>query len=176
MLTIRVETVVAAIVDQELRRKGRNKEALHFHFDLGMHYHHTYASGKVETFSQRRGLHLLYHCNVHSTYITVFSAITVSPFAAINKVEDEDWKHEASHDSCWRDIRAFQESYFDMAEDINSALEKKGIEEVAPAAMQEHNSPAMFGQGLYSWVPVEVSKDPNDERNYRKIVKVLKNG
>lgn len=168
MLNIEISKITSAVVEQELRGKGREKEALYFHFDLRLSYHHTAdkalkKGGNIKTYNTSRGLHLLYHCNPHSNYITAFSAVVDNPFT--NKIHE--WEHECSHDSCWRDIRVFTSTYFAMAEEINTQLHADKIRKVAPIKMQENNSIFGFSR-LYSWVPVQVSIDTTDTHNYRK--------
>lgn len=166
MLSMQIESLINAIVRQELRGKGREKEALHFHLDISIsHYMDS------EHYSERRGLHLLYHLNPSGTYISVFSAVTDSPFTKVDEVTN--WKHECTHDSCWANTRAFADLYFDLAGRINDALFEDGLDKIAPKDMTEHNSFYLFGPA-FDWVPVEVSKDSTDDRNYRRIVKVTK--
>jgi hypothetical protein len=164
MLKIDVRNVVHAIVEQELIRKGREGEALYVNFDLRMS-HHT----NNKSYDQSRGLHLLYQVNPGYTYVSVFSAVTDSPFATIREVEE--WKHEVTHDSCWRDTNVFSQVYFDMAEKINAAMKADKRKPIAPKDMHEwHN---LGRAGLFQWVKVNITKDPNDDRNYRKLVEVL---
>lgn len=103
MLTIGISRFAYQIVKQELAYKGRLNEALYIHFDLGMG-HYT----ERKSYTQRRGLHLLYYLRPEMSYITVFSSITASPFASIKEVPG--WKHECTHDSCWRDINVFSQT------------------------------------------------------------------
>lgn len=164
--SITISILVNALVRQELQGKGREKEALHFHFDMGMAH---YTNNK--TYSQRRGLHLLYHLNPKGTYISVFSAVTPSCFTGIHEVEK--WTHEVTHDCCWaNDIKGISGTYFDMAEKINAALKRDNLPEVAPAHMSEHNG-FLVGAPVFEWVPVEVTKDPEDDNRYRRLIKVL---
>ncbi len=165
MLSMKIESLVAALVRHELVGKGRENEALYFNFDLRMG---SYTDG--ESYNQSRGLHLLYQVNPGYSYITVFSGITPSPFDKIKDVKE--WKHECTHDSCWRDIQVFSQVYFEMAKQINEARVQDGLPEIAPAEMHEHNSFPLFNQ-TYLWVPVRITKDPNDAHNYRKLVEVL---
>jgi len=165
MLQMSIRNVAHQIVQHELLGKGREKEGLYLNFDLRMSHHTDRGS-----YDQSRGLHLLYYVHPHGTYVTVFASVTKSPFATLRDVKE--WKHECTHDSCWRDINTFSQVYFDMAECINSALQKNKLDAIAPKDMHEYNS---FGRsGLYEWVPVEVTKDPEDDRNYRRLVKVLR--
>lgn len=178
MLSMRIETLVNALVRQELVGKGREKEALHFHFSLGMavytsseNYEKRRKSGSIDPFEEHRGLHMLYYVKPGFSYISVFSAITPSAFMKVDEVQD--WTHEITHDSCWAQVDTFSRAYFDMAEKINQAMVKEGLEKVAPLNMSEYNTPPLFGP-VFDWVPIEISKDPNDDRGYRRLVKVLK--
>lgn len=169
MLSMRIDNLIARIVRQELFAKDcSNNDAIHFHLDLRMSYH--VADGK--SYDDSCGLHLLYHRMPNGSYITVFSATSfASPFRKINEVKE--WKHETTHDSCWRNINAFSKAYFDMAANINSQLVKDGLQEVAPIEMSEYNDFALFGNA-FNWVKVDVSKDPNDyPYNYKRLVKLL---
>ncbi len=168
MLKIDVRNVVHAIVEQELSGKGRDTEALYLNFDLRMSQHLPEGfDGK--SYDESRGLHLLYQVNPGFSYINVFSGVTDSPFARIRDVAE--WKHECTHDSCWRDINTFSQVYFEMAECINAARKADGFPPVAPANMHEWHS--IGRAGLFQWVKANVRKDPNCERNYRRIVEVL---
>jgi hypothetical protein len=166
MFNISLISVVNKIVEHELIGKGPptllRQEALHFHLDLRMSYY-----GKNEVFDISRGLHLLYYVRPGYSYpISVFSAITSSPFTKAKEVNE--WKHEVTHDSCWRDIRTITELYFQMADQILTAMGEEG-KSLAPKDMHEHNGFALFGP-LYDWIPVEVKKDLTDPNNYRKTV------
>lgn len=161
---MQISDVVAAIVKQELYGNGRENEAIYFSFDVSMS-HYT----KTKHYKQRNGLHLLYQVNPGFTYINVFSAVTDSPFANIKTVE---WKHECTHDSCWRDVNIFGDVYFGMAAKINSMLKADGLNELAPQDMHEYNINS-FSKGLYRWIPVKISKDPNDKNSYWKLVQVV---
>lgn len=163
MLKIEARNVVYSIVQQELVHKGRDNEALYINLDLRMSYH---VGG--DAFDQSRGLHLLYSCPTGMSYITVFSGITDSPFAKIGEVKA--WKHETTHDSCWRDINTFSQVYFDMARGINVSLSEEGREAIAPIDMYEGSS---FRGNLYQWVPIKVTKDSSDRNNYRRMVELL---
>lgn len=165
MLTMRIDSMIAALVRQELKG-GKNGEALHIHLDLGVSFHTGHGS-----YDQRRGLHLLYQVDEGYSYINVFSAVLDSPFAKIGDVKK--WKHECTHDTCWRDIQLFSQLYFEMCKLVNEEMVKDGLPEQRPCDMSEHNSFPVFGQ-MFDWVKVKVSKDPKCERNYHKVVEVLK--
>ncbi len=163
MLKIDVRNVVHAIVEQELIEKDRLGRAIHINFDLRMS-HHT----DRKSYDQSRGLHLLYHRNQNSSFVSVFSAVTDSPFSTIRDVKE--WKHECTHDSCWRDVNAFSQVYFDMAECINSVRKKEGLATIAPKDMHEWHS---FGRaGLFKWIPCKVSRDLQND--YRRLLEVIK--
>lgn len=175
MFNLPLMSVVNKIVEHELVGKGRDKEALHIHLDLRMSYY-----GIHEVFNTSRGLHLLYWVPLRFSYISVFSAVTSSPFtkakeietlSKVKELEATGWKHEITHDSCWREIRTVTDLYFEMAKEIMTAMGDEA-KLLAPVDMSEHNDFALFGS-LFDWIPVEISKDPTDPHNYRKII-VLK--
>lgn len=167
MLNIRMETIVGSLVRQLLIESGGNSErALHFHFDLWMSYHRDNRS-----YDARRGLHLLYYLPKNSSYVSVFSATFNSPRVKLD-VANGQFTHEISHDSEWRNLRLFSDTYFSMAEEINRKMNVDGFLSVAPVLMGEHNNSPVFGN-LFNWVTVKVEKDPDDDYNYRKIIKVL---
>jgi hypothetical protein len=165
MFNLPLVSVVNKMVEHELVGNGRDDEALHFHFDLRLAYY----LPKGYKCNASAGLHLLYHLNKGYSYVSVFSAITESPFTKIAGVTE--WKHETTHDSCWRELRTVVNLYFQMAEEINLRLKSSGHKEVAPCEMTEHNNFALFGK-LYQWVPVQVTKDPSDKHNYRKLITI----
>jgi hypothetical protein len=121
-------------------------------------------------FHDRRGLHLLYHLPKGWASVSAFSAVTEKVFT--NVYEVADWKHEITHDSCWRDISTFARVYFGLCENVNDQRQAAGLKPKAPALMTEHNSFQLFGR-LFDWIPVEVTTDPTDDRNYRKLVRVI---
>lgn len=156
MLSMRVDNVISSLVKQLLT--GDNNNALYFHIDCRLY---------VDNIRASRGLHLLYQKNVESSYIHTFSSVMKSPFDKIGQVDS--WKHETSHDSCWRDINAFAYVYFSMADEINSQLPKA----IAPIDMTEFNSfGGLTNASVFQWVPVQIVKDKTDPNNYRRIVTV----
>lgn len=169
MFEMRVSSVAEQIVTHHLQAKGRENEAVYINFDVRLSYFRSVHSSLQ--FNSSRGLHLLYHqCPGHAT-LSVFSAVTPSPFDRLKDIAE--WKHETSHDSCWRDVRLYTDTYFLMARQINAQIVEAGGAEVAPAEMNQYCSFAGIGRGnLFEWVPVEVTKDPNDNHKYRRIVKV----
>lgn len=171
MLSMRIDSLVAGIVRQILiEGGGKNGQALHFHFDCRMGYY-AHVNDGSESYSAARGLHLLYYLPEGMTYVSVFSGITDSPFDKVSEVKG--WKHESTHDSCWRDdVKAFGQVYFGMAEEINAQLKQDGHPEVAPAAMSEHNSFRLMGP-VFDFIPVKVEKDPEDKYNHRRIITLL---
>lgn len=168
MLSMKIDVLVSAMVRKLLIEPGgRNNEALHIHLDCSMSQHYNVGSN---AYNSRCGLHLLYWLPVDRTYVSVFSAVTDSPFTKVKDVEK--WVHEATHDTCWRDIRTFSNVYFDMAKKINSAIEADGFKPCAPADMQENNCFALFGP-MFDWLPVKVIKDEDDLHGYRRLVELL---
>lgn len=166
MLTIKISSVVDSIVKQMLARTPdfvEDDRALYFGFHLKLTHHSA---------SSACGLHLLYHRTPGSTYVSVFSAVT-PVFEKLEKIESNRWKHEATHDSCWRDIQAFSKIYFEMAADVNAQLGE--AYQVAPVDMSQHNSfDDMFTDVAFKWVKVKVKKDPTDTNNYRRLIELLK--
>ena len=170
MLSINISDIAYALVHQELIGKGVEDEALYLHVDARLSYCENPSVNRAEVFIESRGIHVLYHCPRRNGYVTVFTAVTDSPFARIDEVKD--WKHETSHDSCWRDIGIFNRVYFEMADGINANLKTK----VAPRVMDQacYLSPrGLLKDALFSWVKVEVIKDPTDSSNYRKLLRLL---
>ena len=134
---------------------------MHFHFNCHLEY---YQKEVNKTYGSSCGLHLLYYRDFSSScYKSVFSAITPSPFTKVQLVPE--WKYECTHDSSWRNIQAFSQAYFGLAENINQALEADGLKPVAPIEMYQHCRPQFFD--FYDWIPVEVKKDPTDNNQYR---------
>lgn len=165
MLNMKIDCMVGQIVRQELRDSGREDEGLYMNLDCRLSYYMPEGS-----YNESCGLHLIYQCNPGYASINVFSGVTDSPFASSKDVPS--WKHECSHDSCWRDIGVFSEVYFKMAEKINQALLKDGLEQVAPKDMHESNSFNGFDK-VFRWKKVKITKDPTDRNNYRKLLELL---
>lgn len=170
MLSMRIDSLVAQIIQHEMLRPQaqpglRKNAALYLNFDCRMSVYL-----KDHEYSQSRGLHLLYHVVPGSASVSVFSGLTQSCFGKITEVDE--WKHETSHDSCWRNVQVFSQLYFAMANQINKELVSDGKEEVAPVMMNEHNGFRNL-HSLFEWAIVDVTKDPTDQHNYRRIVKVL---
>ena len=161
MFSISLHQVVNDMVEHHLLNEdGRDNEALHFHLDLRMSYYRANMDHAVS-----RGLHLLYHCPKGFRSVSVFSGVTSSPFARIKEVEK--WKHEGTHDSCWRQVQTISQLYFEMAEEVISHFDKSL--KLCANDLHEHNSFAMFGE-LFEWVPAEVKNDPEDRNNYRRVI------
>jgi len=99
MLEMKIERLAEQIVRHHLLGQGRKKEALYLNFDLRL---------SSNRFDQSRGLHLLYHQIPDCASVSVFSAMTLSPFGRIGEITS--WEHDVSHDSCWRDIGIFHPS------------------------------------------------------------------
>lgn len=169
MLEVKLESIVYTLVDRiylsrdEFTSKARDdNKALYLNFDVSLSY---YENGKKA--GVRKGLHLVYYAPF-GRYVTVFSAVTDSCFAKCTEVKD--WKHEITHDSCWRNLEIFSTLYFNSAKDINDQLEESGMKSVRPVDMNQN---VFINDELYRFINVEVSRDPADERGYRKILKVL---
>lgn len=164
MFAMPLDYLVASIVRSEFP-SDRVGQALHFHFDVRLSDY----SEEVNT-TQSAALHLLYHTHPMGSYISVFSGVERGrPFTSVKEIKE--WKHEVTHDSCWRDINAITQLYFDMAEELNALRVKAGYEAKAPRDFSPFVSFALFSDGLYSWIPVEVNRDPVD--SYKRTVKLL---
>lgn len=169
MFEIKLERVVEQIVRHNLIGQGRETEALYINFDVRLH---NYDNENNKEFYTSRGLHLLYYSKSYGGAISVFSAVTVSPFDRIYSVEE--WKHEVTHDSCWRDVRVFSETYFKMADEINAQRKKEKLDKIAPCEMTQHCSFAGIASNhLFKWVEVLMKKDTSDSYNYRRTIKVV---
>lgn len=165
MLEMKLSRVVHQIVEHHLGGQGREKEALYVNFDVRMSSY--YQLGRE--FAESRGLHLLYHQNPGHATLSVFSAVTRSPFERLPQVTE--WKHEVSHDSCWRDIHVFSDVYFEMAKRINEKRCNAGLGEKAPIEMNQNCFFAGIARNtMFEWVKVSVTKDPEDSNNYRRLV------
>lgn len=158
MLQFRLSSLVTRIVRHAMDRDGEHRmtHALYLNFDIRMSSYED-----VGEFKSSCGLHLLYYCPPGMTYVSVFSAVTNSPFGKLKDVTE--WRHETTHDSCWRDVPIFSEVYFGMAQKINSDRVDDGLPEIAPKDMSEHNSFPLFSEELWKWVPVKISRE-NDKR------------
>jgi hypothetical protein len=176
MFEIRMSRVVQQIVSHHLIGQGRKDEALYIDFDVRM-------ADIKQSIHTSRGIHLLYHQIPNSNSITVFSAVSPSPFDRLPPLRFRSfqspspwiptWKHEVSHDSCWTDVRIFSDTYFAMAEEINNERRKASLEEIAPIKMSQDCFFAGFGRHqMFQWLPVSVCMDPADENNYRRTVSV----
>lgn len=170
MFEMPLDALCNQIVSSLLPEQARENEAVYISFDVRMQ---DYAVPSPSVgFSA--GLHLIYHCRPHSNYITVFSAVTESPFAKLKEIPADQWQHESSHDSCWRDVSIFNSTFFEMATDLNELRTKKGLPTLPPKDFSTFVSfrPFNFNK-LYEWVRVEVERDPNDLRNYKRTLKLL---
>jgi hypothetical protein len=150
MLKISINDVVNTIVTSQLVRQGRNNEALYMAFDISIRHYN-----KNKSYERRQGLHLVYHCEQSSTYVSVFSATSQNPY---DKLKDIDsWKLESHHDSAWRNISVFSQVYFSMTSEINADLVNDGMNEVRPCDMNESNSfVGACRDKLFTWIPVNV--------------------
>lgn len=165
MFEIRLDRLAQQIVTHFLCGQGKEDAGLYLDFDVRLSSRHV-ADTVV------RGIHLLYHQRPHSAYISVFSGVTPSPFDKYATVKE--WKHEVTHDSCWRELRVFSDTYFTMAEEMNVMRKKEGLKEIDPVSMSQFVSFAGIARDhLCQWLKVKVAKDETDERNYRKVIQVL---
>lgn len=166
MFEMRLDHVVEQIVQTELLGKGRVKEALYVNFDIRV-------SSYTDDLDITRlaGLHLLYQCHPLSQTVSVWSGITDSPFDKIHAVKE--WKHEVTHDSCWRTINATNELYFRLSAEVNAERVLANKRELPPRDLS-HYASFGFNKHLFLWVPIETSYDPADKYKYRRLVKILK--
>lgn len=163
MFAMKLENVVQAIVDIELRRNQDPSKGLLVSFDVGMA---DYSTGS--NYPEERGaVHLLYYVKPGGNYISVFSAFSKRH----TSIKELDWKHEVTHDSCWRDINIFSKVFFDFAQSLNTKLAKMGLPPKAPKDFSEN----VFFDGFsdpWKMIDVEVTNDPSDNRSYRRILKI----
>lgn len=165
MLSMHISDTVNALVKQLLIDAGGNEKALHFSFDLQLSCYDYVNEGGPTYNSDRKSLHLLYYLAPKRSYVSVFSATLNNPFSSVNGITE--WSHEITHDSEWRNIRAFVDTYFSMAQSVNDHLVKDGRTTVAPRTMTEHNFTI---RNMFQWIPATVSLDPTCDRRYRKII------
>ena len=168
MFRMSIESLTNSLVRSLLQDKTDHNEgeALHFFYDVSL-----LSRENGKTYERRVGLHLLY-CKSYS-YIHVFSATTHSQ-RRIADVAVGGWKHQSSHDSEWKNTRAFSDLYFQMAHDINDARETDGLTSIAPIVLEQngHTTVGLF-QPPFEWVKVHMTKDPTDPCSYRRMIKVL---
>lgn len=166
MLNMNIENLVNSLVNQELVGKGREHEAIHFQFDLSLNY---YTNNK--SYTERQGLHLLYHCKAHFRNITAFSALTESAFSNVKDIKE--WIFQGSHDSCWRNLGIFSNAYFGMAARLNAQLSQDGLKNIAPKDMDQHNIFPLFSNQVFDWIPVRVTKDETDPIRHRRFIQTF---
>lgn len=164
MLEMNLETLISGIVNQVLLEtpyKDRDiKKGLHFGFDVSLS---SYVNGKE--YNVRKGLHLVYYARTN--YVTVFSGVTEKFFTSPKEVTE--WKHEATHDSCWRDIVAFTNLYFDMAERVNEKRVIAGLKSVAPKNMEQNVFFMGFGRDVWNFIDVEIDYVDKSDSYSRKL-------
>ena len=166
MFEMKIDYLAASIVRSVFQEGGREGQALHLHFDLRLSDY----SEEIDA-TKSAGLHLLYWARPKSDWITVFSGVTESPFDGLHKVQA--WTMEASHDSCWRDIKIVNSLYFGMAEELNQIRAQEGLAPKAPRDFSQFASFPLFEEDLYRWIPCEVNRDPGDSSGYRRVIKLL---
>jgi hypothetical protein len=180
MLEMRVSDVAEQIVmhtftngtgrrQKEGSDGGRDAQAIYLNFDVRLSNYNLEENRFQYTAS--RGLHLLYHKLRGGAQISVFSAVSLSPFARLKTIKE--WKHEATHDSCWRNVQVFAQTYFEMAEEVNARRVAAGLKEIAAVEMTQYcNFAGIAQEHLFQCVPVIVSMDPKDEYGYRRLITV----
>ena len=180
MLEMRVSDVAEQIVmhtftnGTDRRQKegsdgGRDAQAIYLNFDVRLSNYDLEHNRFQYTAS--RGLHLLYHKLRGGSSISVFSAVSSSPFDRLKTIKE--WKHQATHDSEWRRVRIFNDVYFEMAEEVNAQREAAGLAEIAAAEMIQYCVFAGIAEErLFQWVPVSIKKDPEDQYDYRRLITI----
>lgn len=160
MLTMNIEATVDAIV-RNLLSTGREDEGLHFAFQVRA------SDDKYHRASLR--LHLVYHKREGHVSISVFSALVTDGHTVFD-LDASRWTHEVTHDSCWADINVCHRAVMQLTDSINAQREKDGFEPVAAIDLEFFTRPYTFK--LFEWLPVVVSRDPNDPHRYRRTLQV----
>jgi len=150
MLAIELEHLIPDLV-KYLAPKERGK-GLILTFDVRLHEY-------KKDVKRRAVLRFLFHWNV-AGYDVFF------------RRDEEDWKHTSSHDSCWKTdgLRDINPVYFSLAQEI---IEEIGDENLAPCDLGQMVWFGDISRDGIKIVDVEVKRDPDDQHNYRKVVKVL---
>lgn len=168
MFDMRISTLTHAIVRGIFQQCSpansdkRQNEALHINFDVRMDDY------ELKNARIAKGLHLLYWCPPSSSYITVFSGVTASPFDDFKKVQK--WTHEVTHDCCWTDTKVDNDLYFAMAAELNGMRVAAGLKRKAPVEFSQYAGFPAFRENIYRWVPVSVTKDSTDTYSYRRVL------
>ena len=114
----------------------------------------------------RREIHLLYsRYQGAGSYISVFSC--VKGYGGGLNPKEFTWKHEVTHDSCWRDLTVVSDVYFQAAAEINKKRVDAGLAEVAPYLMTDHSA---FDILPFRWVDVVQTKVRDDSRYKIEVV------
>ncbi|WNM70210.1 hypothetical protein [Myxococcus phage Mx1] len=166
MFEMRLEQVINQIVQSQLPDNAQDGKALYLNFDIRIS---SYEDGVDIT--ESAGLHLLYSCRPGGSYITVFSGVTESPFDSAKDVKE--WKHVTTHDSCWRENSELSRLYFKLCESVNAGRDTHSLYRVPPAQLHQNIFFPLGTDTLFKWVDAEIKTDPNDTRNYRKLLKLL---
>lgn len=102
-------------------------------------------------------------------------------YHVFSSIDNRDWTHRSSHNSCWRDdgLQDINALYFDLCENVIDKV--KYSPHAEPAVEVSELAPVHLEQQVYfrshsnpfRIVDVEVTKDPNDKYGcYRKVVQV----
>lgn len=161
LLQMSVQSLVNAIVSQELIDKGNPTHGLYFSFDVGLSLYREVNGRHTET-HRRNGLHLFYHAPRANGSVHTFSGVTDSPFIRHTEIQ---WAHETSHDSCWRIVNTIDRLYFQQADSINCELGT----DIAPGDLHQFVTSG-FSRSLFTWLPCKVELDSSDPHHYRKIL------
>lgn len=123
--------------------------------------------GGLESPFFRREVHLLYsRYQGAGSYISVFSF--VKRYGGGHDPKKFEWKHEVTHDSCWRDLTLINNVYFEAAAEINKKRVDVGLPEVAPFSMTDHSAFDIFKP--FQWVNVVQTKVHDDTRYKIEVV------
>lgn len=152
MFQMKVISVVDSLVNTLLvRQPDMNPgKAVLFELDLKLS---SYEDN--ETFTSRTNLHLLYN-KMHSygRYISVFSYEGVVSTLIDPRDRGYIWKHEGTHDSCWRDLSLVSDIYFRCARVVNEQRQAAGYKPIPPRDMCDNAGPALFAP-TFRFVDVE---------------------
>lgn len=169
MFQMEVSRVINSLVDTLIGKDAGVSappgKGLLFQLELGLASH-----TKEGSFMFREHLHLLYNKKKGGSYISVFSH--VGRVALDLRVRQYDWKHEVTHDSCWRDLSLMNTLYFQLAEQVNEKRSEVGLEKIAPILMSNHTNFSLF-QPAFKWVDVEQTTLPGDGPGRQYAIKIL---
>lgn len=163
MFEMRLDSLVQQIVKSHFPYKNPDfaNKGLYVAFDVRM-------SDYDVDVTHSAFIHLIYHAQPESNCITVFAGLSTQS-SSIKDVKE--WKHEITHDSCWRNINVFNSVYFYMAEKLNETRKEKGLSEKAPKDFHTFVDFPFVSDKLYDLIPIAIAKDP--ENHYKRILTLL---